>query len=127
MASIVRRKKSRFWTACYTNRDGRQLKRSTKTTDKRQALQIAMELERVERQANAGAITNIQLRKVLNDVSERINGDSLIAPSVEDYMNDWLKGIVSRNRAATIERYGKTKRLFLESLGDKAKKPVTGA
>jgi len=125
MASIVRRKKSRFWTACYTNRDGRQLKRSTKTTDKRQALQIAMELERVERQANAGAITTIQLRKVLNDVSERINGDSLIAPSVEDYLNDWLKGIGARNRAATIERYGKTKRLFLESLGDKAKKPVT--
>ena len=125
MASIVRRKKSRFWTACYTNRDGRQLKRSTKTTDKRQALQIAMELERVERQANAGAITTIQLRKVLNDVSERINGDSLIAPSVEDYLNDWLKGIAARNRAATIERYGKTKRLFLESLGDKAQKPVT--
>jgi integrase len=125
VASIVRRKKSRFWTACYTNRDGRQLKRSTKTTDKRQALQIAMELERVERQANAGAITTIQLRKVLSDVSERINGDSLIAPSVEDYLNDWLKGIGARNRAATIERYGKTKRLFLESLGDKAKKPVT--
>ena len=125
MASIVRRIKSRFWTACYTNRDGRQLKRSTKTTDKRQALQIAMELERVERQANAGAITTIQLRKVLNDVSERINGDSLIAPSVEDYLDDWLKGIAARNRAATIERYGKTKRLFLESLGDKAQKPVT--
>ena len=125
MASIVRRKKSRFWTACYTNRDGRQLKRSTKTTDKRQALQIAMELERVERQANAGAITTIQLRKVLSDVSERINGDSLIAPSVEDYLNDWLKGIGARNRVATIERYGKTKRLFLESLGDKAQKPVT--
>jgi integrase len=126
MASIVRRTKSRFWTACYTNRDGRQLKRSTKTTDKRQALQISLELERVERQANAGAITTIQLRKVLNDVSERINGDSLIAPSVEDYLNDWLKGIVTRNRAATIERYGKTARLFLESVGDKAKKPVTG-
>ena len=94
MASIVRRKKSRFWTACYTDRSGRQLKRSTKTTDKRQALQIAMELERVERQANAGAITTIQLRKVLSDVSERINGDSLIAPSVEDYLNDWMKGII---------------------------------
>jgi integrase len=125
MASIVRRKKSRFWTACYTDRNGWQLKRSTKTTDKRQALQISMELERVERQANAGAITTIQLRKVLNDVSERINGDSLIAPSVEDYLNDWMKGITARNRAATLERYGKTKRLFLESLGDKAKKPVT--
>jgi integrase len=41
-------------------------------------------------------------------------------------MNDWLKGIVTRNRVATIERYDKTTRLFLESLGDKAQKPVTG-
>jgi integrase len=126
MASIVRRTKSKFWTACYTNRDGRQLKRSTKTTDKRQAMQISLELEQVEKQASRGAITTIQLRKVLNDFSEKINGDSLIAPSVEDYFNDWLKGLTARNRAATIERYGKTKRLFLESLGDKARKPITG-
>jgi len=125
MASVVRRTKSRFWTACYTNRDGRQLKRSTKTTDKRQAMQIALELERVERRANAGAMTTIQLRKVLSDVSEKINGESLTAPSVEDYLADWLKGVTVRNRAATIERYGKTVRLFLEGLDDKAKKPVT--
>jgi integrase len=125
MASIVRRKKSRFWTACYTTRDGRQLKRSTKTTDKRQALQIALELERVERQASSGAVTTIQLRKVLNDISEKVTGDTLIAPSVEDYLNDWLKGIATRNRAATIERYGKTVRLFLEGLNGKSKQPVT--
>jgi integrase len=125
MASVIKREKSRFWIACYTTREGRQLKRSTKTTDKRQALQIALELERVERQANAGAITTIQLRKVLSDASERINGETLMAPAVEDYLNDWLKGVKARNRAATIERYGKTVRLFLEGLGEKARKPVT--
>lgn len=125
MASVSKREKSRFWIACYTTRDGRQLKRSTKTTDKRQALQIALELERVERQAGAGALTTIQLRKVLSDVSEKINGESLIAPSVEDYLSDWLKGVKARNSAATIERYDKTVRLFLEGLGEKAKKPVT--
>jgi len=126
MASIVRRENSKFWTACFTNRDGRQLKRSTKTTDKRQALQIALELERVETQASAGAITTVQLRKVLNDVSEKITGDSLIAPTVEDYFKDWLKSIAARNRAATIERYGKTTRLFLSGLNGRAQKPITG-
>lgn len=125
MASVTKREKSRFWIACYTSRDGRQLKRSTKTTDKRQALQIALELERVERQASAGALTTIQLRKVLSDFSEKINGETLTAPSVEDCLNDWLKGVTARNRAGTIWRYGKTVRLFLEGLGDKAKKPVT--
>jgi hypothetical protein len=126
MASITKREKSKFWIACFTDRDGRQLKRSTKTTDRRTALQIALELERVERQAMAGAITTVQLRKVLSDVSEKINGDSLIAPSAEDYLNDWLKTLAVRNRVGTIERYDKTVRLFLESLGGRAQKPISG-
>jgi len=75
---------------------------------------------------SAGAITTVQLRKVLNDVSEKITGDSLIVPSVEDYFKDWLKSIAKRNRAATIERYGKTVRLFLSGLNGRAQKPITG-
>jgi hypothetical protein len=62
MASVVRRKNSRLLTACFTNRDGRQLKRSTKTTDQRQALEIGLELERVERQARPGVLTTTQLK-----------------------------------------------------------------
>jgi len=50
MASVVKREKSKFWTACYTSRDGRQLKRSTKSIDKNQAMGIAVEFERLERQ-----------------------------------------------------------------------------
>jgi integrase len=125
MASIVKRERSRFYTACFTSRDGRQLKRSTKSTDKRQALQIAMELEAVERKAQAGSLTTTQLRKVLNDVSEKITGDTLLAPSVEEYLADWLKGSAARNRPATLERYGNTVRLFVAGLNGKAKKPVT--
>lgn len=88
-------------------------------------MEIALELERVERQAQAGALTTTQLRKVLSDVSEKITGDSLSVPTVEDYLDDWLKGIEARNSAATLERYRNTKRLFLINLGAKAKKPVT--
>jgi integrase len=125
MASISRRKKSRFWTACYTAQDGRQLKRSTKTTDKRQALQLALEYEQAEKKLASGVATCLQMRKVISDISERVTGETLIAPSVEDYLNDWLKGIKTRNRAATIQRYDKTVRLFLEGLNGKAKQPVT--
>lgn len=125
MASIARREKSRFWTACYTSRDGRQLKRSTKTTDKRQAMQIALELERVERQVSSGAATAVQLKKVINEFSERVIGESVIAPNTDNYLNDWLKGLKARNRAATIERYSNTIRLFLASLNGKAQQPVT--
>jgi len=49
---------SKFWTACYTSHDGRKLKRSTKSTDKNQALEIAIDFERVEKQAKQGAISS---------------------------------------------------------------------
>lgn len=125
MASVVKRTKSRFWTACFTSRDGRQLKRSTKTTNRSQAMQIAIELERVERQARQGAITTTQLQKVLNDVSERVIGDSIMAPTVEDYIADWLKGVEARNRGTTLERYQATAKSFLEHLAEKARQPIT--
>jgi len=125
MASLTKHPKSQFWTACFSGRDGRQMKRSTKSTDRNQAIQIAVELERVEQQARRGAITTVQLRKVLNDVSERVNGDSLIAPTVADYFADWLNGIEARNSAATLERYQNAVKWFLESLQAKAQKPVS--
>jgi integrase len=125
MASIVKRKESKYWTACFTSRDGRQLKRSTKTTDRRQALQMALEFEGVEKRAQSGVLTTTQLRKVLNDMSEKVTGDTLLAPSVEDYLADWLKGIEARNAPKTLKRYGNTVKLFVASLNGKAKRPVT--
>jgi hypothetical protein len=76
MASLVKRTKSRFWTACFMDRDSRQLKRSTKSIDRSQALGIALELERVERQAKQGVLTTLQLKRVLNDVSEKLTGST---------------------------------------------------
>ena len=91
MASVIKRKKSQFWIACYTDRTGRQLKRSTKTVDRNLALQMAVDFERVEKQAGATLVTTAQFQKVLQDVSVRITGDSIIAPSSEAYLNDWLE------------------------------------
>ncbi len=100
------------------------MKRSTKTTNRNQALQLAIELERVERQASQGILTTNQLRKVLNDVSEKVTGDSLAVLATEDYLNQWLDGIQARNTPATHERYGNSVKQFLLSLKDKARKPV---
>ncbi len=104
MATVIRREESRFWIACFTDRNGRQLKRSTKTTDKNQALRVAVELEQVERQARAGSLTTAQLRKVLSDVSEKVNGDSLNVASVTDHLSGWLEGVKARSAAGTSPR-----------------------
>jgi len=125
MASLTKHPKSPFWTACFAGRDGRQMKRSTKSTDKRDALRIAIELEEVEKQARQGTLTTTQLKKVLNEVAEKVNGDSLATPSVEAYFKDWLSGVGARNSEATLERYGHSVKVFLECLGAKAQKPLT--
>jgi len=124
MASVSKREKSRFWTACYTDQNGRQLKRSTKTTDRNAAMVIALEYERAEKQARQGVLITSQLRKVLSDVSEKVNGDSLHVDSVEVYFRKWLDGIAVRNSPATLERYRNAVKWFLENLQGKAQKPI---
>ena len=101
------------------------MKRSTKTADRNQALEIAIEFERVERRAKHGNLTAAQIKKVLNDVSEKVTGDTLIAPSTAEYLNEWLEGVRARASASTQDRYKTTTKLFLAFLGDKAKKPIT--
>lgn len=125
MASVVKRKNSRFGTAGFTSRDGRQLKHSAKTTDKNQAIEIAIEFERVERRARQGTLTTNQIKKVLNDVSEKVTGGTLIAPSTEEYLNERLEGVGARATPATVERYRNSVRLFIANMGEKAKKPIT--
>ncbi len=125
MASLAKHPKSRFWFACYTAKDGRQLKRSTKTTERGKAMQIALELEHVEQQARRGTVTTTQLQKILTDTAERVTGDSMTVPTVKSYFDDWLKGVTTRNAPTTLERYENTTTLFLEALKTKATQPIT--
>ncbi len=117
--------KSQFWIACYTDRHGRQLKRSTKTTDKAKALQIALEFERVEKMAQAGTLTASQVKKVLSEVSEKVIGDRIEIPTVEGYFKEWMVLVGRRTGAGTVERYQNTIDLFTQKLGLRAKQPVS--
>ena len=94
------------------------MKKSTKTTDKNQATEIAIEFALFERRATQGTLTTTQIKKVLNDVFEKITGDSLIAPTSEVYLNEWIEGIAARVAPTTVERYKNSVKLFLASLGD---------
>jgi hypothetical protein len=124
MASLWKHPNSRFWTACYTNKDGKQVKRSTKLTDRKKALAIAQELERVEDLVRRGTVSTLQLRKIFNDLVERTTGDNIMAPSVETYLKDWLATTVqAKNSTATAKRYAQTIDRFLKHLKDKARAP----
>jgi len=86
---------------------------------------IALELERIEQQARSTGLTTTQIQKVLNDVSEKVTGDTLKAPTVQEYLTEWLQTAKTRITKTTWVRYEHTVKIFLGGLGNKAKMPIT--
>lgn len=125
MASLWKHPNSTFWTACYTDREGRQMKRTTKQTDKRKAMLIAVEWERVEEQARRSGISTRQMQKVLNDMLEKTNEEAIVTPSTEKYLRDWLTGVETKNSKGTYQRYKHAVEMFLKQIGSVARAPVT--
>ncbi|MBL9176076.1 MAG: hypothetical protein JNL10_21210, partial [Verrucomicrobiales bacterium] len=82
MASLFKRPTSKFWFACYRDRTGRQIRKSTKLLDKAAALKIAVELERVENMAKTGMAAVSQFQRVVSQVSKEVIGETLPSQSV---------------------------------------------
>jgi len=66
--------RSPYWIACYTDWTGRRLKKSTKLTNKKNALDVALALEYGEEQARKGAFTEARLRALLEQTLEGVIG-----------------------------------------------------
>lgn len=135
MASIVKRRNRRFWYASYRDLDGKQHLVSTKIqhtpntedptmfkieagNNRRLALQHAARLEETER----GNPTEAHLRKVLSDMSERLNRKRIEFPSTRDFLRKWLdrRPLSDMTRA----RYSGAIETFITHLGSKAELPI---
>lgn len=126
MANLFKRPTSQFWFACYRTREGRQVRKSTKLTDKTAAQKVAIEWENVEKIAKQGSAAVSQFQRVVNQVSREVIGETLPSQSTESYLRTWLEGVWRRTTPATFERYRHVVELFLTSLGTTARQPVRG-
>jgi integrase len=113
---------------CFTAADGRQLKRSTRETNKHRALAIAQAWEQVEGMGRDGYLTSEeQFRRVMAQSFERITGKKLRPePTVREWLERWLKteaGAVAEN---THQRYAQVVRDFLAFLDTKAELRLEG-
>lgn len=124
MASLFKRPSSKFWFACYRNREGRQIRKSTKLFDKAAALKIAVEFERVENLAKTGMAAVSQFQRVVSQVSKEVIGETLPSQSVEEYFASWLHTVERRLGDISAKAYRLAVKRFLESLGPVAKNPV---
>jgi hypothetical protein len=134
MASIHKQCGRAFWYAAYRDSSGKQHLVSTKiphtpmghtprersakaAQNRRLALEIGMRLEEAER----GNATESHLRKLLSDVSERVNQSRLEFKTVDSFLTDWLGRAQKTKSPGTYARYSGIVKNFLKSLGAKAR------
>jgi integrase len=127
MASLHRdsRGKTPYWIAAYTDQFGRQRKRSTKKTDKREARIVLQGFERAEQLARNNNLTERAAREILNEILSRTGQPQIYAPSIRQYLADWLKREDSNTKIAINRKQQLVARLFLDSLRSRADIPLT--
>jgi integrase len=126
MASVHRRPASQYWHAAFRAPDGRLILRSTKCVDRSKALAAAFEFERAVNLAKANNLVEAQARKIVADIMERAGSEeTLRAPTVADYLHQWLASKQARKSANTGSRYQTAVEKFLTVLGDRQQKPLT--
>jgi integrase len=113
MASIRKKLNSRYWVACFTDHDGIQRQRSTRATDRGDAMRIALNIEDVYR----SKMTEQQIRRVMNDVCESLNGRRFASAMISEYLARWLKRKEGETTESTLSRYQEVVRRFEAFLG----------
>jgi integrase len=116
MASLWKHPQSKFWSACWTDKDGRRLKRSTKTTDRKLAKKLAEQFEAESRVVR----TAKQARQILAEIYREHSGQELATSSVADYFNGYVARRKPEIGKASFEYYKGNARRFLAYLGDRA-------
>ena len=120
MSSVWKHPKSQFWTACFTDENGRQLKRSTKLTDRAKAASMAQKFEAAYKMK----LTEAQARKVVSDIYEQIHGEQLYHSTTRKFFEDWMANKKSETSPGTHKRYQNAVDKMLVFLGDRADRDV---
>ena len=121
MASLRRLPGTQFFIGCYTDANGKRCQRSTKSTDRKQALKIAEAWEGIAR----NRATEAQTRRVLSVLHEQIHGTPLSNATVQTYADQWLSRKKVETRAVTFAAYKGAVASFLGHLGPKKDQSIT--
>jgi len=121
MGSLWKRPESKYWVGCYTCADGRQLKRSTRETDKRKARIICDAWEQAESLGSAGLLTSKeQLRIVLEQTFHRLTGEEIENVTASEWLSRWLKAEEGAVAETTFKKYAQVVSAFLAFLGTRS-------
>ena len=114
------RARSPFWICCYTSADGQRLKKSTKQTDRKKAMEVCLSIERAERFAKNGTLTEQTAKKIIGEILERTTGQPLHNFKTVEWLEQWLAAKEQVRTGNTGKRYRQVIRDFTASLGNRA-------
>lgn len=141
MASLTKdsRARSPYWFCCYTSATNQRLKKSTKITikplkgekrkdgtaknasDKQsEAREMCFSIERAERFAKAGSLTEEAAKKIISEIVERTTGEPLSSFTTREWFDHWLEIKEQVRAGKTTTRYRQVVRDFLSDLGSRA-------
>jgi integrase len=119
MASLWKHPNSPFWTACFTDETGRQVKRSTKLKDQRQAFKVAQAFEDAGKLARSAELTRSAAVKLVNELMERTTGEGMDTRSTRKHFADYQASLEARGtKEGTLKRYAPIFKGFLTHLGE---------
>jgi integrase len=126
VASVVRDAKARspYWYACYTDANGRRLKKSTELTAKSKALEMARGLEKAAREAKLGSLTEARTRALLGEILQGVSGQSLRVFSVREWLENFVKQKRKAKAEKTAARHEQMMIEFVEFLGPRAERNI---
>jgi integrase len=120
VASLWKHPQSKYWTACFTDKDGRRRKRSTKTTNRKLAEKLA---EQYEQAANKRR-TARQAREVIASLHREIAQEELPSVTVKAFFDGWFESKQHEAAPATLAFYRGTAGKFVKFLGDEAEREI---
>jgi integrase len=125
MATLHKRPRSPFWFISYRAADGRWLKKSSRTADRKAAHEIARALETAEEAAGRGTMTAQRARELLNEVLERVGGERVEQWTTRGWFTDWIANKTASRAAGTADRYRQPLMEFVKHLGARADHPLS--
>jgi len=124
MACVIKRPDSRFWIACFTDLQGRRLKRSTKVPakerDRRRAVEIAEGFEDVASRRRAAQ----HVRRVISDLHQKITGEAMAVQSLRQYVEAWLAVKSHEVAPSTLLTYNADTKKLIEFMGERADRDI---
>jgi integrase len=122
MSSVHQEKGKPNWFCHYTDHTGRRRRKSTETSDRREAIRICNNIQEIEDKARTGRITPDRARKVIASVVADIleaSGSKLERQTIADHFNGWIKAREVETSAGTYARYSGVVTKFLDFLKTK--------